>query len=286
MRVVVTGGRGNIGRWSVDELVRAGHEVTAIVRAEDEPPADLLRPTEELFGEAGDAGLLARAMDGADGVVHLAAIAAPTGRTAVELLLANSVTTMAVLEAAGEAGVRGAVIASSLSALGMAWSEEWMSPLLLPVDEEHPLRPAEGYGLSKEQDEASARMAARRWGMPVVALRFPFVHTMETIRARSASTDPEVVRTLARELWGYLDVRDAARAVRLSLEAAVAGRIEGSLVLTVAADDLAVDGTLADLVHRWHPDYLGPVPESGGAYDVSRAERILSFRAEHSIRAG
>lgn len=102
-----------------------------------------------------------------------------------------------------------------------------MSPLYLPVDEVHPLRPTEGYALSKECDEASARMATRRWNLPVVAMRFPFTATSAMIEARRR--DPDAGTTLAKELWAYLDVRDAARAVELAVVATGRGQAAGKL---------------------------------------------------------
>lgn len=282
MRVVFTGGAGLIGRWAIDELVGAGHDVVSVVRGAPQLQRGLRAAQEQIIADAGDPEVLGAACRGADGVVHMAAIPAPVGHTARELLAANALTTMTVLEAAGEAGIRGAVIASSVSALGMAWSEEFMSPLYLPVDEEHPLRPTEGYALSKEHDEATARMAARRWGMSVFALRFPFTQTEDQILERRAADDDASRRAMAKELWGYLDVRDAARAVRLSLEAAVASDEAGCTVLNVIADDVLSDRPLDELVAQWHPGLAVPPGQRGG-YDVERARRIIGFSAEHRV---
>jgi nucleoside-diphosphate-sugar epimerase len=283
VRVVVTGGRGLIGRHAVDELVGAGHDVISIARPADASVEGLRTAQRELVGDAAEPELLRSAMAGADAVVHLAAIPAPVGHTAVELVAANTLTTMSVLEAAGESGVRGAVIASSVSILGMAWSAERMPPLRLPVDEDHPLRPTEGYALSKECDEACARMAALRWGLPVVALRFPFTQTADAIRARAADDSDAGRLALAKELWGYLDVRDAARAIRLSVEAAVRGALPGATVLNIIADDPLLDEPLEQLVRAAHPEYDGPVPARGGAYDIRRAEQSIGFRAERLV---
>lgn len=283
MRVVLTGGRGNIGRWAVDELVAAGHDVVSVVLETTEIPPGLRAPQQEIVADAGDPEVLRDACQGADGLVHLAAIPAPIGHTARELIEANTLMTMTVLEEAGVAGIRGAVLASSVSALGMAWSEELMPPLYLPVDEAHPLRPTEGYALSKECDEAVARMAARRWGMSVFALRFPFTQTAEAIQARIAEAPASQARVFAKELWGYLDVRDAAMAIRLALENAVSSGDGGSSVLNIMADDVCFDESLSELVRLWHPS-VGAVPAGiRCAYDVSRAEAQIGFRARHLV---
>ncbi|MFE6736556.1 NAD-dependent epimerase/dehydratase family protein [Microbacterium sp. NPDC057650] len=283
MRVVVTGGRGLIGCRAVDELVRAGHHVISIVRERNAVPAELAPPHEEVLADAGDPDILRETCSGADGLVHLAAIPSPTGRTAQELVGANSMTTIAVLEAAGESRVPGVVLASSISVLGMAWSESVMSPLYLPVDEAHPLRPTEGYALSKEWDEAAARMAARRWGMTVFALRFPFTQIADAIHARRADQTPEQERALAKELWGYLDVRDAARAVRLAIESAVTSPCGGAAILNIVADDICADEPLRSLLEKWHPGVAAVPAGLRVPYDISAAEAVIGFRAEHLL---
>ena len=287
MKILVTGGAGLIGRHVVDRQVASGHHVVAVVR-EPYPESDdgLLRATTEVIGDVSDVALMTSALAGVDSLVHLAAIPAPPGHTARELLVANSITTMTVLEAAAANRVRSVVMASSVSILGMAWSEAVMPPLYVPVDEAHPLRPTEGYALSKECDEASARMAHRRWGYPIVAMRFPFTATAAMIEARR--TDPAQAPVLAKELWGYLDVRDAARAVELAITGMDLGAITGCSVLNVIADDVILDEPLADLLAEWHPSV--PFDGSGygerGAYDVSAAAATLGFEAHYLLHSG
>jgi nucleoside-diphosphate-sugar epimerase len=287
MKILITGGAGLIGRWTVDHLVRAGHDVVAIIREPSRTDTDLRRASREVIGDISDVNLVRREMaDGIEGVIHLAAIPAPPGRTAVELLTANSLTTMTILEAAGDAGVDNVVIASSLSALGMAWSDEFMHPLYVPIDEEHPLRPTEGYALSKENDEAAARMAHRRWGMTVIALRFPFTATRAMIddrieAARMGADNTETV--LAKELWAYLDVRDAARACELALLAADAGTVSGALVLNVMADDVILPQPLPELLAKWHPDAPLHGQLGKGAYRVAKASETIGFTPQYLL---
>ncbi|MGO4594933.1 NAD-dependent epimerase/dehydratase family protein [Leifsonia sp. 2TAF2] len=284
MKILVTGGSGLIGRFAVDRLVRSGHDVLAVERTASAPhAAGLLRATTEVIGDASDPRLMDSVMPGIDAVVHLAAIPAPLGHTARELLTANSITTMTVLEAAGEHGVKAVVMASSISILGMAWCADLMDPLYLPVDEDHPLRPTEGYALSKECDEAAARMASRRWGLPIVAMRFPFTDTRESIQSRR--TDADATTRLAKELWAYLDVRDAARAIELGIGAMIDGAVRGCSVVNVLADDVLLDEPLGELMSLWHPAVPFDADQYGfrGAYDASSARELLGFEAEHLI---
>jgi nucleoside-diphosphate-sugar epimerase len=284
MKILVTGGAGLIGRYVVDRLVSSGHDVVAVVRtASARSPEGLHIATTEVIGDVSDVELMNAVMPGLESVVHLAAIPAPTGHTARELLTANSITTMTVLEAAATHGVKSVVMASSISILGMAWCEQLMSPLYLPVDEAHPLRPTEGYGLSKECDEASARMATRRWGLPILAMRFPFTGTSEMIDARRR--DPEQALVVAKELWAYLEVRDAARAVELAVVAMTEGGLGGYSVLNVIADDVLLDQPLRELMREWHPNVPFAADDYifGGAYDVAEARELIGFDAEYLL---
>lgn len=281
LRLAVTGGNGLIARRVIDRAVRQGGDVTSIV-LEPAEPADGLEPaTSTVVGDAADPAVLASALQGADAVVHLAAIPSPGTYSSAALLTANTVLTATVLESAARCGIRAAVLASSVSALGMVWSSEVMPPLYVPVDEQHPLRPTEPYGLSKECDEATARMAARRWGMSVVALRFPYTQTAAAIADRAS--DGTQSDSLAKELWGYLDLRDAARAVELSVQACLDGRIAGCEVLNAVADDPILSDPIEVLLAARFPGVPRRQPLGRGAYDLSRAEALIGFRAEHFV---
>ena len=173
-----------------------------------------------VVGDAGDPAAVRDALAGADAVIHLAARPAPTSGTPLEVFAGNTRATFTVLESAGAAGVRRAVIASSYSANGLPWRREMMPPAYLPVDEQLPSAVEDPYALSKQTDELTASMMARRHGLTVVALRYPYVGGVEerlAAHARDLARDPS---RGVRDLWSYLDVRDAARAALGALSAA------------------------------------------------------------------
>lgn len=286
MRIVFTGGGGLIGSAVVDRLAGEGHQIVSLVRRP--APGGVPEGVIEVVGDAADRSLVAAIVSQpTDAIVHFAAIPSPGDLTAVKLVTANTLTTLTVLEESGRAGVPTAIIASSVSVLGMAWSDELMSPTVLPVDEDHVLRPSEGYGLSKEMDEAAARFAARRWGTTVIAMRFPFTGTRSMLveRERSARVDEGVQRSLAKELWAYLDVRDAATAVVRALDAASASGVTGAVVLNIMADDVLADRPVRDLAAEWHP--TAPISDEigRGAYSTHRARTLIGFEAEHLLGA-
>ena len=73
----------------------------------------------------------------------------------------NVVGTFNVHHAAFRLGVKRVVSASSNAIVGWSYSERFM-PDYLPIDEDHPLRPEDVYGLSKEIGETIARSYARK----------------------------------------------------------------------------------------------------------------------------
>src|SRR5690606_23874134 len=129
-RVLVTGAAGRIGRGVLDVLDREHIAATALVL---EDPGDLAADR-VVVGDAGSPAVAARAVEGADAVVHLAAIPTPMDDPAEVVFGTNTMATFAVLDAAGRAGVRRAVIASSQSAWGTAFAPFELHPVSLPVD--------------------------------------------------------------------------------------------------------------------------------------------------------
>jgi nucleoside-diphosphate-sugar epimerase len=108
MRVLVTGASGMLGRATATALIERGEEVTVLQRR----PGGL--PCREVLGDVADPAVVARAVDGQDAVLHLAAKVDVTGRWA-EYARANIEGTRTVVEACRRAGVRRLVHVSSPS---------------------------------------------------------------------------------------------------------------------------------------------------------------------------
>jgi uronate dehydrogenase len=155
------------------------------------------------------------AFEGADAVVHLAALAHGRG-TWDEMLRHNVTGTFNVFEAARRAGVKRVVYASSGATVSACERDEpWASlaagryegltswPILT---HESPPRPAGLYGVSKVHGEALARHFSDAHGLSMVGLR---------IGAVNAEDRPLV----AREFSVWLSQRDATRAFELGLAA-------------------------------------------------------------------
>jgi nucleoside-diphosphate-sugar epimerase len=273
-RVLVTGAAGLLGRAVLDRLAERRVAVTALVL---DDPGDLAAET-VVVGDAGDPAVVRRALAGVDAVVHLAAIPAPTLGTDVEVFCGNTRATFVVLTEAARAGVVRAVIASSLSVLGLAWAPRPQRPTYLPVDGDSPLQVADPYALSKQADEATAAMVWRRYGMTVTALRLPFLGAGERL-ARRAEQLRRSPYGGAAEFWGYLDTRDAAIACHLGLTVPPPG---AHVVFVVAPDTLAPYPT-EDLLDVFHPDVPRRIRFPGRSVPISSdaAQRVLGFTARH-----
>ena len=102
------------------------------------------------------------ALRGADGVVHLAAIADEADLFAIAQV--NIVGTLTLFEAARRAGVSRVVFASSNHATGMY-------PVSTLVDPAMPVRPDTYYGMSKVTGEAIGRLYVDKFGLEVACLR-------------------------------------------------------------------------------------------------------------------
>lgn len=282
MRVAVTGGNGRLGRWVTRELAAHGHEVVSIDRqlpGEDGLAAGSGVRHREV--ELVDVGQVSGALAGCEAVVHLGAIPAPWQHPDEVVFGNNTGATFAVLHAAALLGVRRAVIASSVAALGMFWAPQPFFPRYAPVDEAHPLLPHDPYGLSKAVDERVGEMVHRRTGMTVLAYRFHWITAPGEAAAQAARLRGEPAQH-AHNLWGYVDVRDAARACRLGIEAAGLG----FAAVNIAAADTLREEPTEELLRRHCPgvELRAPIPGTATAWSIDAARRLLGYLPRHSWR--
>jgi nucleoside-diphosphate-sugar epimerase len=131
MRLVVTGGSGNVGTAFLRRLAGEGWDLTGVARRCPDPalaPYSSARWVECDIGAPGSARVLSEVCTGADAVVHLAWAIHP--RTAEPPMhRTNAAGTAAVLEAVARAGVGHLVCASSVAAYTPAGrrrvTEDW-----------------------------------------------------------------------------------------------------------------------------------------------------------------
>ena len=154
-------------------------------------------------------------------------------------------------------------------------------PAYLPIDEAHPTEPQEAYALSKQVTEQIVGAATRRSDLTAVSLRMPWIQTPETFAADVAPrrADPAIAD---RNLWAYIDARDAAELFLAALERPV----EGHAAVYVGALDTFMDEDTPTLIRRAYGEIELRAPLDGhrSVIDTSAADRLLDARAERSWR--
>ncbi len=273
-KVVVTGGSGRLGQFVIRELLAHGNEVLSL---------DKVSPREKLcpswIADLRHSGDLFEALKDAFGIIHLGAYQAPNLAPEAETLSNNVSATYNVLRAAADMGVNKVVLASSTAAFGFIYAKKLWAPDYLPLDERHPSKPQDCYGLSKILGERIAdSIVAVHKGMTVSSLRFPGVNfdlSYESFRERWRNPAAR-----ASGFWTYIDARDAATACRLALEARFRGH---EIFIASAPKNCMIQATL-ELVNKYLPQGAKVKKFSGTQWscvDSSKARRMLGFKPEH-----
>ncbi|HUR49133.1 MAG TPA: NAD(P)-dependent oxidoreductase [Acidimicrobiales bacterium] len=190
--VLLTGSRGLVGSAVASRLAQERWKVRAF---------DV-----ETGGDLRDEAAVFAAAEGCDAIVHAGAIAHDSRGTPAEIVATNVLGTWHVLSAAERRGVGRVIYFSSAQVFGFAEGEG--VPAYLPVDDNHPLRAARPYGMSKRLTEEMCEAWTSRTGIPTVVLRPVMILTDETL----SRTDPS-----SAELGAYVHLDDVVEAVALSL---------------------------------------------------------------------
>lgn len=176
-KFVVIGGAGLIGSHAVDGLLKEDVKEVLIydnfVRGSRENLNQALKdPRVRIYDVGGDimqTDILQSALEGADGVFHLAALwllqCHEYPRSAFDV---NVRGTFNVMEACVAKGVKRLVYSSSASVYGDAVTE--------PMTEDHPFNNKNFYGATKIAGEAMLRAFHHRYGLDYVGLRYMNVY--------------------------------------------------------------------------------------------------------------
>jgi nucleoside-diphosphate-sugar epimerase len=279
MRILVIGSAGKLGQWVVRELKSHNHHVTAFDRVDTTAAADRV-----LMGDIEDLNAVAAAVEGADAVLHLAGIPTHGLVPDDETFRINVMGAFNVHEAARRASVSRVVSMSSEAVLGWApgsWQREHL-PDYLPIDEDHPCRPQDCYGLSKLAMEAVGRSFTDRCGMVTVFIRAPWIVAPEELDQLTRNNGRPVKDF---GLYHYIDARDLAEACRLAVEVDLAG----SQALFVGAGETTVPIPLAELYPKLAPaigDRAAMLTGRRGPVSIERARRALGWSPKRSWRSG
>ena len=225
MRVLVTGATGLVGSAVARELSSRGHALRVLARDTSDLASLEGVPHEVVRGDVLDRAAAARAVAGCDAVVHTAGLVSfepdPRGR----MMAVNAAGVEVVLGAAREAGVRRAVLTSSIAVLGGTRGSARIADETAPSNADALGIP---YLVSKLRgEEAALELAAR--GLPVAVVRPGYVLGPGGRRGTSAAT---VLALARRRVPAYVDggtafcdVRDVARGHAEALERGRPGEV-------------------------------------------------------------
>ncbi len=264
-RILITGGAGFIGSHVTDLLLASGYEIrildnlNAQVHGDSaQVPSYLASEAELMVGDVRHRAAVDRALEGVDGVIHLAA-AVGVGQSMYDIVSyvdVNENGTAVLLEALSKKPVKRLVVASSMSIYGEGlarragdgfvnpeprsveqmkrgqWEllsgNEALEPI--PTPETKPPSLSSVYALNKYAQEQMTLIVGKAYGMATVALRFfnvygprqalsnPYTGVLAIFGSRLINNRPPLVFEDGLQRRDFVHVRDIAQAVKLAYE--------------------------------------------------------------------
>jgi nucleoside-diphosphate-sugar epimerase len=163
VRVALTGASGYTGGRLLRVLRARSDDVAALVRAGSMTEELRASGARVVDGDLRDEGALARLVEGADAVLHVAAVYRTAGHPDSYYREINVTGTERLLEAAARAGVRRFVHTSTVGVHGHVEQP--------PADESAPFAPGDIYQATKAEAEILALRFHRERGLPVAVVR-------------------------------------------------------------------------------------------------------------------
>jgi nucleoside-diphosphate-sugar epimerase len=304
-RYTVTGGAGFIGSHLAEELLRRGQAVRVVdnfstgKRANVEAAARAagvpLTALEIVEGDLAEIDVARRAADGADYVLHQAAIPS-VPRSVKDPITSNRANidgTLNMLVAARDAGVKRLVFAGS--------SSEYGDTPTLPKHEDMPTSPLSPYALQKAVGEEYLKLFTRLYGLETVSIRYfnvfgprqdpgspysgvisLFVKWLLAGERPTIYGDGEQTRDftyVANVVDGVLRACDAPGASGESINVATEGRVSLNQLLRELQQ---IIGTNLEAVYG--PPRLGDVRDSQAS--IAKARRLLGYEPRVPFEEG
>lgn len=307
-KVLVTGGSGFIGSHVCDGFIAAGHRVRCMDNFATSKRTNIAHleghDRFELFeGDIRSKEDCARAVDGIDVIVHLAALGS-VPRSIADPITSHEVNLggfLQMLQAAHAAGVKRFVFASSSSVYGD--SKE------LPKREENIGKPLSPYAVTKYGNEVYARLYHQLHGLGTIGLRFfnvfgerqdpegPYAAAIpKFIRAFLKHTPPQVfgdglqsrdftyVANAVKAVMAAVNTTDE-RAIGQVFNVAYGDRTTLlELVDALRASLAKNDPAIASVPVQHAPERTGDIRDS--LADITKARTMLGYAPEVDLREG
>jgi len=303
--ILVIGGAGFIGSHVVAELLKTDVERVIIydnfARGKFSNIGTYLQDSRcSLYPKGGDirdVDVLNDAMQGVDGVVHLAAMwllhCKDFPRTAFNV---NIEGTFNVLEACVNNNIQRLIYSSSASVYGDA--------VQVPMTEEHPFNNRNFYGATKIAGEAMARAFHDRYGLSYVGLRYMNVYgphqdqtaaytgVIPIMLNKIDANEAPIINGDGSQAYDFVSVQDVARCNVLALQAEVTDQFYnvGTGVQTSIRElcDLILELKQSDLTVTYKPysadDARRLVQNRIGCPE--KAKNDLGFSSKDTLREG
>ncbi len=226
-RVLVTGGAGFIGSHLVDGLLRGGWEVTIL---DDFSTGRLENLKGQLDGgdlrivrgDIREASAVREALDGVGVVLHLAAV------TSVPYSVEHPGETYRVNVEGTRSLLEGCLRGTAERVIYISTCAVYGEPEYLPIDEDHPKRPASPYAESKLEAERLCREFQESYGLRTTVLRLFNVYgprmradryggVISTFLRRLRMGEPLIIYGDGEQTRDFIHVSDAVWAMMLTL---------------------------------------------------------------------
>lgn len=316
--VLVTGASGNLGNYVSPYLKKKGYNVTNFdIKLPVPGSANDMARIPFVKGDLVSLGDCMRAIAHAqpDVIVHLGAIPYNTEIQPAyakdynlytqngvrfiqhldedETMKTNTMGTFYLMDAARRLGVKRVVAISSYFVLGIGFriSGTPFIPHYLPIDENHPCSPEDTYSLSKLLGEEICKAFTRAYGMNVIVLRLLGVYYPDSDMSKNMykfninvppATD-EGNGYISGNTYQYVDARDVARIIELSIEAKGLNPYEEFFVST---DTVYAENTTEVIAKRWpaFKDMGKDIKGTDGIISIEKAKKLLGYKPAFSWR--
>jgi UDP-glucose 4-epimerase len=298
-RVLVTGGAGFIGSHLVDELLKAGWEATILDNFSTGRLENLgrlpRRGLRVLRGDLRNPSEVEAALEGVEVAFHLAAVTSVpySFEHPDETYLVNVEGTRNLLEGCLRGLVKRLIYVSTCAVYG--------EPEYLPIDEDHPKRPASPYAESKLEAERLCMEYQESHGLRASVLRLFNVYGPRMREDRYGGVISSFIRRLCEgeplTIYGdgeqtrdFIHVSDAVRAMMLAMDREdisgeafnIATGIPTSINRLAAIISELSGESMPRVIHR--EARAGDVRHSYG--DIRRARMRLGFEPRIGLREG
>ena len=293
----MTGGAGFIGSHVVDLLLSNGFSVKVLDNLYSGSLENLSqassKPGFSFFkGDVRDSSLLRELARGCDYVIHLAALVSveEANKNPVLAYEVNILGTLNVLEACRKCDVNTLIYSSSCAVYGEA--------VRLPIDEEHPLRPKNVYGVTKLASEALINSYVESYGLKAYVLRFfnvygprmkggPYAGVVHCFISRALSKQSFTIYGDGEQTRDFVYVADVAESCLMALKSGKPGIYNIGTGKATSINYLAtlikeLTSSNVSIIHE--PPRLGDIKSSQA--DVEKARRLLGWKARYDLRQG